>query len=102
MKIPKYIRIGDTEYKIKKKIIIDWNESIAGQINYWKKELLIKEYGDNKIDESNFFHGIAHGIMKEMEYNHPKVVDLRNNENFIQELGLVLRKTFKDLMEKQK
>ena len=53
---------------------------------------------DKRITEDTFFHEIAHGILKELEFNYPKMSSFRNNESFVQEMGLTLRKTFIDLL----
>ena len=105
MEIPKKIKIGGSVYNIKSKRVVDWkNRDIIGQINYVDKEIKIKKLkiADAKIDESTFFHEVAHGVLKELEYNHPKVNNFRNNEKFVSEMGLTLRTTFLDLLEKQR
>lgn len=101
MKIPNKLIIGETQYKIKMKRVINWNKEIGGQINYNYNLLILKKGMSKKILESSFFHEIAHGILKELEFNYPKISNFRDNEKFVQEMGLVLRKTFLDLLEKQ-
>lgn len=51
--------------------------------------------------EDTFFHEMAHGILKEMEFNYPQITKFRSDENFTQELGLCLRKLFLHLLEEQ-
>ncbi len=41
------------------------------------------------------------GVLKEMEFNYPKMSKFRSDDTFVQELGLVLRNTFIDLLKKQ-
>lgn len=101
MKIPQKIKIGNTEYKVKKKNYY-FNKTLGGQINYNLRTMYIRKSGIKVDEEENFFHEIAHGTCKELEFNYPKIVAFRNNESFIQELGIVLRKTFLDLLKKQK
>ena len=102
MKIPTKIKIGEYEYNIKKCWKVDWlNRNIIGQINYGRKELKLEIFEDKRINEDNFFHEIAHGILKELEFNHPQISKFRNDESFVQEMGLNLRKTFLDLLKKQ-
>ena len=103
MKIPDKIRIGKYNYNIKKVRIIDWtNSNIDGQISYSSKMMKIKiNKKDERITESTFFHEIVHGILKELEYNYPKISSFRSNESFVQELALILRKTFIDLLDAQ-
>ncbi len=102
MIIPKNIVIGGRKYNIKQKRIIDWrNKSVVGQISYYSKNMKIQKMDDGKYKEDIFFHEIAHGVLKELEFNFPKISKFRNNEEFVQELGLTLRKTFLDLLEKQ-
>ena len=99
MKIPRTILIGNSDYKIIRK---DWvfNKVLGGEINYDAKTIKIRK-GDKGIMEDTFFHEMAHGVMKEMEYNYPQVTKYRNDDDFIQELGLTLRKTFKSLLDNQ-
>lgn len=103
MKIPEKIKIGEHDYDIKKVPIVDWkNSNIIGQINYGKKEIKLKMFKtDERVDQDTFFHEIAHGILKELEFNHPQITKFRNEELFAQEMGLLLRKSFLDLMKKQ-
>jgi hypothetical protein len=102
--IPDKIRIGDHYYNIKRLRIIDWsNWNVSGQINYATKVMKINEKAskDERIIESTFFHEIAHGILKELEFNNPQLSKFRCNESFVEELGLTLRKTFIDLLKSQ-
>lgn len=101
MKLPETIKIGDVEYKIQKKSFI-FDSNIAGRINYHKKTVELKKDASERTDEDSFFHEIAHGILKELEFNHPKIASFRNNEEVVQEMGLLLRTIFIDLVEKQK
>lgn len=104
MKYPKTINIGNKVYKIKVLKFLErfWflKHNMAANINY--KDNLIKtvEFDDPKENEANLFHEITHGILREMEFNHPGIITYRNNEVFVEELGLALRKTFIDLHEK--
>ena len=100
IKIPKKILIGNTEYTIKHKHFL-FDKNLGGNINYSSQRLNIKKSNNQKVKETTFFHEIAHGLIKELEYNHPKLSLFRNNEELVHEMGLVLRKTFIDLMEKQ-
>ena len=103
MKIPKWVIIGETTYRVKIKRFVDFfNSNIQGNINYSNDVLKIKKGSDNRIMEDVFFHEIAHGILKDMEFNYPQITKFRNDEQFTQELGLNLRKLFLDLLEKQK
>lgn len=104
MKYPKELYIGDHLYKFKvvrliEKLIFKKN-NIAANINY--KDSIIKtlEFENEKENQANLFHELAHGILREMEFNHPKIIKFRNDEKFIEEFGLVLRKTFIDLQKK--
>lgn len=102
MIIPDRLRIGNKEYKIRFKNIVDWTDSnVSGQINYSNSKLIIKRKQDDRDIESTLFHEIAHGVLKELEFNHPKISSFRNDEVFVNEMGLTLRKTFLDLMKKQ-
>lgn len=101
--IPKKIRIGGTDYKISQPWRVDWrNSHVSGQINYDSEEIKLKKGVAERSKEDTFFHEIAHGVLKEMEFNYPRINKFRMNEGFVQELGLVLRKTFLDLLKKQK
>ena len=100
MKIPEKILIRDTTYKIKLKNYY-FNDALGGNINYNNSVMGIKKSLKGKFKEDTFFHEVAHGVLKELEFNHPKIHSFRNNEDFVQEMGLVLRKTFIDLLEKQ-
>lgn len=103
MKIPKEITIGKKKYKIQLARFVDFfNSGVHGNINYSDGILKIKDTGDERNTEDLFFHELAHGILKELEFNYPKVAWLRNDEVFTQELGLLLRKSFLELLEKQK
>lgn len=104
MKIPKKLLIGDRLYRIKNKLMFVnlFDSDISGNINYNTNIMKIKKVKDNKTEEDIFFHEVTHGILKELEFNHPKIVKFRNDEEFVQEMGLILRKIFLDLMEKQK
>ncbi len=97
MKIPKKIKIGNKEYNIKKTNFY-FNDTLGGQINYNTDTIKIK---NGNQEEITFFHEIAHGILKELEFNYPKMVAFRNNESFTHELGLTLMSTFLDLLKKQ-
>jgi len=103
MIIPNKIRIGEHNYTISKCWKVDWkNNNVVGQINYNDKKIRLKDCNtDERINEDNFFHEIAHGMLKELEFNHPKISVFRNDEGFVQEIGLLMRKTFLDLMNKQ-
>ena len=103
MNIPKKIKIGEHLYDIKKVRVVDWNNSaVGGSINYLTKKMILKKgSSDKKIIETTFFHEVAHGLLKELEYNHPKASKFRCDEEFVAELGLELRKTFIDLLESQ-
>ena len=101
MNIPKTIKIGSNEFKIKNKFNIDWNGNIAGQINFSKNRILLKKGSNHRCKEDTFFHEVAHGIFKEISYNYPQIIKFSDNESFIQEFGLLLRKTFLDLLDKQ-
>lgn len=101
MKIPTKIKIGETEYKVNEKKFY-FNDLTGGSINFNLSKIVIRKTLPSKKErEAVFFHEIAHGILKELEFNHPKISPFRSNEVFVQELGLVLRKTFLDLFEKQ-
>ena len=102
MIIPKKIKIGKFTFNVKEKLLLIKGENISGKINYGNLNLIIKSGMVDRAKEDTFFHEIAHGILKELEFNHPKISNFRNNEPFVQELGLLLRKTFIDLMNKQK
>lgn len=103
MIIPKKIKIGNHYYDVKKVKIVDWtNRDVIGNINYGKKRMKFKSFEkDERTDEDIFFHEISHGLLKELEFNHPKISVFRNDEVFVQEMGLTLRKTFLDLLESQ-
>jgi len=100
MIIPKKIIIGDTQYDIKKRLWL-FNKNYSGKITYSCRLLEIRESCD-KNEQDYFFHELAHGVLKELEFNHPKIIRFRNNEEFVQEIGLILRKSFLDLMQAQK
>lgn len=97
MIIPDKIKIGDTEYKVRNKKF----KEIGGQINYSNRTLDIHRSNFDRAREDTFFHEVSHGILKELEFNHPKIICFRNNEDFTQEMGLILRKTVLDLIRKQ-
>lgn len=102
MIIPKTIKIGETDYKISESLFLFREKSLCGEITYHRKKMKIRLNQTNRGKEDTFFHEVAHGILKELEFNYPKITLLRNDEDFVQELGLLMRKTFLDLMEKQK
>ena len=103
MIIPDKITIGVKEYRVKRLRFIElFNSNIQGQICYGEGVLKIKNVGDERATEEVFFHELAHGILHEMEFNYPQITKFRNDEQFTQELGLVLRKTFLELIEGQK
>lgn len=100
MKIPEKITIGQSEYKIKHCKCIDRSDNISGQINYRSKVIkLVKQKDDERMNETTFFHEIVHGLLQELEYNHPKITAFRRDEVFTQELALMLRNTFLELSE---
>jgi len=103
MNIQNKIKIGEHFYNIKKVRILDWkNKNVVGNINYATKLMKLKKLGpDKRIYQDTFFHEVAHGILKELEFNYPRMQKFRNDECFVQELGLNLRKTFIDLLENQ-
>jgi hypothetical protein len=101
MRIPKRILIGQHYYNISKCWLIDWKRDLAGQINYITKELKLLKNTDDKEIEGTFFHEVAHGLLRELEFNYPKITAYRHDEKFVQELGLNLRKTFLDLLNNQ-
>ena len=101
IKIPETLRIGGTIYKIKRKRTIGFDSNIGGNINYNTDTMSMRKKMNPKTTESVFFHEVAHGVLKEMEFNFPKMSTFRNDETFVQELGLVLRNTFIDLLNKQ-
>lgn len=102
MKIPNRIKIGEHFYDIKKVRLIGWNDTIVGQIHYGNKRIKIRMSNkDMRDNEDTFFHEVAHGLLKELEFNNPSIVKFRNDECFVQEMGLLLRKTFLDLLKSQ-
>lgn len=103
MKIPKKIKIGEHFYDVNRVRIVDWrNSNVTGQINYATKKMKLKNCKkDKRITQDTFFHEVTHGILKELEFNYPKILKFRNDEKFVQEFGLTLRKTFLDLLESQ-
>jgi len=103
MIIPKKITIGNKEYHIKIQYFVDlFHSNIYGNINYMEGVMKIKKVKDNRAMEDTFFHELAHGLLKEMEFNYPSMVKFRNDEKFVQELGLHIRNVFIELLEKQK
>lgn len=103
MIIPEKIKIGEHYYDVKKVRIVDWSNSfISGNIHYGKKLMKLKVWEkDERLTQDTFFHEVAHAILKELEFNHPQISNFRTNEDFVQELGLTLRKAFLDLLESQ-
>lgn len=103
MIIPDKIKIGRNYYTIKKVKHMVWGDtSIVGKINYGDKLMKLKMYKrDNISNQDTFFHEVAHGLLKELEFNYPQMVKFRNDESFTQELGLTLRITFLDLLGRQ-
>ena len=101
MRIPNKIKIGDSEYNVNEKMILFKEKTLSGQITYGNLNLAIRGDMIPKAKEDTFFHEIAHGVLKELEFNHPKISHFRNDDKFVQEMGLVLRKTFLDLIEKK-
>lgn len=101
MIIPKKIRIGDLEYNIKERMFLFKNKTLAGTIIYGNLDMNIRRDMIPRAKEDTFFHEVAHGILKELEFNHPAMTKFRNDEIFVQELGLLLRKTYLDLEKKQ-
>lgn len=98
-KLPKTIKIGESNYKIKIVKIIDLSNNVVGQINHFTKTIKIKLGKDERLNEETFFHELTHGMLKELEFNYPKVSNLRCNEKFVQEMGLTLRTMFLSLKE---
>lgn len=101
MNFPKEIKIGDKEYKVKEKRYL-FQYGVGGNIDYHRGVGGIRKGIKGKYKEEVFFHEIAHGVLKDLEFNYPKVSAFRNDEKFVQEMGLILRKTFLDLLSKQK
>lgn len=101
MKIPNKIKIGERDYKIKEKRLIDWDKKVSGQIQYGSNTLILKKNANERAKQDAFFHEIAHAILKEMSFNYPKITKFQDDESFVQEMGLVLRKTFLDLLKAQ-
>ena len=101
MKIPDKIKIGNRDFKVKIKRLINWDNNISGQIRHGDAKLILAKNLSGKRLEDTFFHEISHGLFKEMEFNYPQMVKFRNDETFIQEFGLLLRNTFLDLLKKQ-
>ena len=94
--------IGDSKYKVREKNY--WFSrlgNISGNINYANQVINMSNIQTERCKEDTFFHEIAHGILKELEFNYPAITKYRNDELFTQELGLMLRKTFLDLIQKQ-
>ena len=102
MIIPKTIKIGETNYKVKESLFLFKDSALSGNIDYHICTMRIRKNMTKRGKEDTFFHEVAHGICKELEFNHPKIAKFRCDELFIQELGLLMRKTFLDLLEKQK
>jgi len=103
MIIPKKLTIGNTKYIIKQKRIISWKDNdVVGNINYHTRIIKLRKKDHIKAKQDTFFHEIAHGIFKELEFNYPKISKFRMDEKFTQEFGLTLRKTFLNLLESQK
>jgi len=101
MTIPKKVKIGESEYSVKRTRFVG-GKNWSGFINYHDRKIKIKPGYSEREEEDVFFHEIAHGILKEMEFNHPQINKFRGDEQFIQELGLLIRKTFKSLNEEKK
>lgn len=101
MKIPNKIKIGDKEFDINFKRLINFDKNISGQIRLNDNKIILTKNLKGKILEDTFFHEISHGLFREMEFNYPQMAKFRNDESFIQEFGLLLRKTFLDLLSKQ-
>jgi hypothetical protein len=100
MKIPSKISIGEITYRIKiRRFVNFFNSDIHGSINYGDAIIKLKQQSSDRTTEDIFFHELAHGILKEIEYNYPQIVKFRNDEKFVQEMGLTLRKSFLDLLE---
>lgn len=97
MKIPNKIKIGSSLYDIKKKHFFTSNPQQLGKIDYYDRKMYIKILPDKRRTEQIFFHEIAHGLLKELEFNYPQLSCFKNNERFTQELGLMLRNLFVEL-----
>ena len=101
MIIPNKIRIGKHYYDVQQCKLIDWSTKLTGQINYGKEILKIRTCRLDIENEATFFHELAHRIIRSLEFNHPQISRFRNDEVFVQEMGLTLRKTFIDLLNNQ-
>lgn len=101
MKIPKNVKIGKLLYKIEICKRINKQNSLMGRVDYQDKKIKILKMSDNRQIEMVLFHEIAHGIIGELEFNYPKISIFKDDEIFIGEFTLLLRKTFLDLLDKQ-
>ncbi len=100
MIIPNKITIGKSIYNVFNRYL--FFRSHAGIINYFEKEIVLKrKYNKGRTGESTFFHEVSHGIVNELQYNYPKIIPLKDDEDFVQELGLLLRRVFMDLLAQQ-
>jgi len=97
----KKIKIGDRIYKIQRQSKLNiGGEKCSGGFNYTDKIIKIRKIG-KVIDMDSLYHEISHGIMIELSnrcFNKEKkkiINNLNKNEDFIDCMGLMLRKTFK-------
>ena len=98
MKIPKKVKIGNETFKIKVKRFMKKN--LYGSICQCKKVIKINKNNSTRELEATFFHEIVHGLLKEMSFNYPFLKNKRFDEDFVEEMGLLMRNIYLDLLKK--
>lgn len=97
MKIPKTIQIHNRILRVRRPHMLFRNRAgsfdILTGIIYVRRQL--KDYPD--LESISFFHELSHGILLNLCSNNPSASNLVNDELFVNELGLNIRKVFLDL-----
>ena len=100
MKLPETVRIGQKVYTVGEKRYV-FDKNLGGSINYNVDTISIRKGMPEREVEATFFHEIAHGVLHELEFTHPQITSFRSNETFVQEMGLMMRQIFQQLVHEQ-
>jgi len=100
----KSINIGKNKYSIRQVKLIENNPDVLGKIKHNVKQIYIKKQNIKK-DKETLYHEIAHGIIVDLGIasidNNMKIkniralLELNNDEGFIEYFGHILRNMFK-------
>jgi hypothetical protein len=105
MEIPKKIKIGRRFFRVKN----DWkgkkrgDNEVYGDINFPLGRIRVSNNRKDGGAEMTLFHEISHAIIMEI-YNQRGELWIRNlvgDEDFIDNMGEILKETFNDLLKAQ-